>query len=78
MAPGGAASRSNQLNIGDQLIGINGISLVGLPLSAAQHNIKVSGREGAAGGRRDKMSLAEFTSKIGILPNLLCKLATKL
>ncbi|KAL3076704.1 hypothetical protein niasHS_013500 [Heterodera schachtii] len=40
MAPGGAASRSNQLNIGDQLIGINGISLVGLPLSAAQQNIK--------------------------------------
>uniref|UniRef100_A0A183BLB9 PDZ domain-containing protein n=1 Tax=Globodera pallida TaxID=36090 RepID=A0A183BLB9_GLOPA len=40
MAPGGAASRSNHLNIGDQLIGINGISLVGLPLSAAQQNIK--------------------------------------
>jgi hypothetical protein len=43
MAPGGAASRSNQLNIGDQIIGINGISLVGLPLSAAQQNIKASG-----------------------------------
>jgi C-terminal processing protease CtpA/Prc len=41
MAPGGAAARSNQLNIGDQIIGINGISLVGLPLSAAQQNIKV-------------------------------------
>lgn len=40
MAPGGAASRSNQLNIGDQIIGVNGISLVGLPLSAAQQNIK--------------------------------------
>ena len=42
MAPGGAAARSNQLNIGDQVIGVNGISLVGLPLSAAQQNIKVS------------------------------------
>ncbi|KAH7701771.1 CRE-LIN-10 protein [Aphelenchoides avenae] len=40
MAPGGAASRSNELNIGDQIIGINGISLVGLPLAAAQQNIK--------------------------------------
>ncbi|KAF7634427.1 hypothetical protein Mgra_00006182 [Meloidogyne graminicola] len=40
MAPGGAAARSNQLNIGDQVIGINGISLVGLSLSAAQQNIK--------------------------------------
>ena len=42
MAPGVAAARSNQLNIGDQFIGVNGISLVGLPLSAAQQNIKVS------------------------------------
>lgn len=40
MAPGGPAARSNQLNIGDQVIGVNGISLVGLPLSAAQQNIK--------------------------------------
>lgn len=59
MAPGGPASRSNHLNIGDQvefkllnhsaknimlflqIIAINGISLVGLPLAAAQQNIKV-------------------------------------
>uniref|UniRef100_A0A1I7RL72 PDZ domain-containing protein n=1 Tax=Bursaphelenchus xylophilus TaxID=6326 RepID=A0A1I7RL72_BURXY len=40
LAPGGPASRSNQLNIGDQIIAINGISLVGLPLTAAQQNIK--------------------------------------
>ncbi|VDM54356.1 unnamed protein product [Angiostrongylus costaricensis] len=40
MNPSGPAARSNQLNIGDQIININGISLVGLPLSAAQTNIK--------------------------------------
>ncbi|CAI4228136.1 unnamed protein product [Auanema sp. JU1783] len=40
MNPSGPAARSNQLNIGDQIININGISLVGLPLSAAQENIK--------------------------------------
>ncbi len=42
LMPGGPASRCNQLNIGDQIIAINGISLVGLPLSSAQTNIKVS------------------------------------
>lgn len=41
LAPGGPAARCNQLNIGDQIIAINGISLVGLPLTAAQTNIKV-------------------------------------
>ncbi|KJH48275.1 phosphotyrosine interaction domain protein [Dictyocaulus viviparus] len=40
MNPSGPAARSNQLNIGDQIININGISLVGLPLSAAQANIR--------------------------------------
>ncbi|KAI6179531.1 Protein lin-10 [Aphelenchoides besseyi] len=40
MAPGGPAARANSLNIGDQIIAINGISLVGLPLTAAQQNIK--------------------------------------
>lgn len=40
MNPVGPAARSNQLNVGDQIININGISLVGLPLSAAQTNIK--------------------------------------
>jgi len=37
----GAAARCNQLNIGDQLLAINGLSLVGLPLSVCQNYIKV-------------------------------------
>ncbi|CAI2310030.1 unnamed protein product [Caenorhabditis sp. 36 PRJEB53466] len=40
MNPNGPAAHSNKLNIGDQIININGISLVGLPLSAAQTQIK--------------------------------------
>ncbi|CCG58565.1 Protein CBR-LIN-10, isoform b [Caenorhabditis briggsae] len=40
MNPIGPAAHSNKLNIGDQIININGISLVGLPLSAAQTQIK--------------------------------------
>uniref|UniRef100_A0A0N5AX52 Protein lin-10 n=1 Tax=Syphacia muris TaxID=451379 RepID=A0A0N5AX52_9BILA len=40
LQPGGAASRCNQLNIGDQIIAVNGISLVGLPLASAQRTIK--------------------------------------
>ncbi|KAM7346935.1 X11Lbeta isoform 2-T9 [Cochliomyia hominivorax] len=36
----GAAARCGQLNIGDQLIAINGLSLVGLPLSTCQNYIK--------------------------------------
>lgn len=35
----GAAARSGQLNIGDQLIAVNGLSLVGLPLASAQNFI---------------------------------------
>lgn len=42
MYPSGPAARCGQLNIGDQIISINGISLVGLPLSACQNYIKVS------------------------------------
>uniref|UniRef100_A0A0M3HTB0 PDZ domain-containing protein n=1 Tax=Ascaris lumbricoides TaxID=6252 RepID=A0A0M3HTB0_ASCLU len=42
LQPNGAASRCNQLNIGDQIIAINGISLVGLPLASAQQNIKAA------------------------------------
>ncbi|XP_037920527.1 uncharacterized protein LOC119657601 isoform X2 [Hermetia illucens] len=38
----GAAARCGQLNIGDQLIAINGLSLVGLPLSTCQNYIKNS------------------------------------
>ncbi|KAM8718898.1 hypothetical protein ACLKA7_011578 [Drosophila subpalustris] len=37
---GGAAARCGQLNIGDQLIAINGMSLVGLPLSTCQSYIR--------------------------------------
>lgn len=36
----GAAFRCGQLNIGDQIIAINGLSLVGLPLSQCQTYIK--------------------------------------
>ncbi|XP_046357171.2 amyloid-beta A4 precursor protein-binding family A member 2-like isoform X15 [Haliotis rufescens] len=42
MMPTGPAARCGQLNIGDQIISINGISLVGLPLSACQNQIKTS------------------------------------
>eukprot|EP00094_Tigriopus_californicus_P006161 TCALIF_05931-PA protein Name:"Similar to lin-10 Protein lin-10 (Caenorhabditis elegans)" AED:0.18 eAED:0.18 QI:0/0/0/0.75/0.90/0.91/12/0/449 len=40
LSPTGPASRCGQLNIGDQIIAINGISLVGLPLSTCQNYIK--------------------------------------
>lgn len=39
MSATGAAARSAQLNIGDQLISVNGLSLVGLPLASAQRFI---------------------------------------
>ncbi|RUS73442.1 hypothetical protein EGW08_018798 [Elysia chlorotica] len=42
MLPTGPAARCGQLNIGDQIISINGVSLVGLPLSACQTYIKAS------------------------------------
>jgi hypothetical protein len=34
-------NRGGQLNIGDQVISVNGISMVGLPLSSCQTQIKV-------------------------------------
>ncbi|CAM4751654.1 unnamed protein product [Rotaria magnacalcarata] len=40
MMPGGPAARGGQLNIGDQVISVNGISMVGLPLSNCQTQIK--------------------------------------
>ncbi|XP_055587749.1 uncharacterized protein LOC129740167 [Uranotaenia lowii] len=40
LASAGAAARCGQLNIGDQIIAINGLSLVGLPLSTCQSYIK--------------------------------------
>ncbi|XP_050680638.1 protein lin-10-like isoform X2 [Leptidea sinapis] len=42
LAPAGAAARCGQLNIGDQIIAINGVSLVGLPLSTCQTYVKNS------------------------------------
>lgn len=38
---GGPAEKSGRLNIGDQIMTINGTSLVGLPLSTCQSIIKV-------------------------------------
>ncbi|KAL1430948.1 hypothetical protein MTO96_014372 [Rhipicephalus appendiculatus] len=40
MAHNGPAARCSQLNIGDQIIAINGVSLVGLPLSTFEVKIK--------------------------------------
>ena len=40
MAPSSPALRCGHLNIGDQIIAINGISLVGLPLSTCQNYVK--------------------------------------
>ncbi|CAF1090055.1 unnamed protein product [Adineta ricciae] len=40
MMPTGPAARGGHLNIGDQIISVNGISLVGLPLSSCQAQIK--------------------------------------
>lgn len=38
----GPAAKSGRLNIGDQIMTVNGTSLVGLPLSTCQSIIKVS------------------------------------
>ncbi|KAJ8029383.1 Amyloid-beta A4 precursor protein-binding family A member 1 [Holothuria leucospilota] len=40
MSPFGAAARSGKLNIGDQIMAINGTSLVGLPIHECQNVIK--------------------------------------
>ncbi|CAF0845754.1 unnamed protein product [Didymodactylos carnosus] len=40
LMPGGPSARCGNLNIGDQIISVNGISLVGLPLSNCQTQIK--------------------------------------
>jgi len=42
LQPGGAAARCGQLNIGDQIMMVNGVSLVGLALSTCQSYIRVS------------------------------------
>ncbi len=42
MMPTGPAARCGHLNIGDQIISVNGISMVGLPLASCQNQIKVN------------------------------------
>ena len=42
LMPSGPAARTGRLNIGDQIMSIDSISLVGLPLSACQNYVKVS------------------------------------
>lgn len=42
MMHGGPAEKSGKLNTGDQIMSVNGTSLVGLPLSSCQNIIKVS------------------------------------
>jgi len=42
LMPSGPAARTGRLNIGDQIMSIDGVSLVGLPLSACQSHVKVS------------------------------------
>ena len=44
LCPAGPTARCGHLNIGDQIIAINGVSLVGLPLSKCQEYIKVTSR----------------------------------
>jgi hypothetical protein len=41
LMPTGPAARCGSLNIGDQIISVNGISMVGLPITACQNQIKV-------------------------------------
>jgi len=41
MMPSGPSARCGHLNIGDQIISVNGISMVGLPLVSCQNQIKV-------------------------------------
>lgn len=45
MAQSSPSARCGQLNIGDQIIAINGISLVGLPLSTCQAYVKVGSKK---------------------------------
>ena len=41
LAKDGAAAKSGQLNVGDQILAVNGTSFVGLPLTDCQTAIKV-------------------------------------
>lgn len=50
MMNGGPAARSGKLSIGDQIMSINGTSLVGLPLATCQGIIKVGIPGSCTGG----------------------------
>lgn len=52
MMNGGPAARSGKLSIGDQIMSINGTSLVGLPLATCQGIIKVSALGPLPGGHQ--------------------------
>ena len=41
LAKDGPAAKSGRLNVGDQILSVNGTSLVGLPLLECQNIIKV-------------------------------------
>ena len=41
LMPSGPAARTGRLNIGDQIMSIDGVSLVGLPLAVCQSHVKV-------------------------------------
>jgi len=41
LMPSGPAARTGRLNIGDQIMSIDGLSLVGLPLGVCQSHVKV-------------------------------------
>lgn len=56
MMPNGPAARCGQLNIGDQIISINGVSLVGLPLSTCQSYIKVGAHSSVSEATFDLMN----------------------
>ena len=38
----GAAARSGQLNVGDHIIAVNGINMVGMPVKVCTEQLKVS------------------------------------
>lgn len=42
MSKGGAAAKSGLLNVGDHIISLNGVSLVGMPLKACIEQVKVN------------------------------------
>lgn len=82
MMHAGPAERSGRLNIGDQIMSINGTSLVGLPLSTCQSIIKVRMVCAPIGGgsfpalqshlASCSALCAPFSLSISTLPPLMC------